>query len=660
MARYTADSVERVKDAIDMVDLVGSRTELRRAGANRLQGLCPFHDERTPSFGIDPVQKVFYCFGCGEGGDGVSFVMKTEGVDFKTAIELLADRYRVELEPEEEDPRETQRRRYEARLHGLLDRTASYYERVLWESAEGADARAYLAGRGLTDEALRKFRIGYSPSAWDRVVAASLRAGYSERELSAAGLIGKNRTDRFRERIMFPLWDPRGRVVGFGARAMEGGRPPKYLNTSESPLFHKGRQVYGAHLARASAAKASAIIVVEGYTDVIALHQAGFENVVCTMGTAVTEDQVRALRRLAPTAYLAMDADNAGQEAMLRAARVAVGEKLELRVIEMPAGMDPADLALREGADGVRARMERSMPFVRFRVVRALQTGDTRSAEGKAAIIDEIAPILRSLQPGVMRNELVGKILSDLDLTAADFEEALRHARARPPELARHAAPQTRRPSATQSSGGPTRSAPPRSPSGAPSPRDAFSGDPGRDFSAPPPEAPWTPDEDDDPGRYGPPPGGSPAPRRAEPSVASILARTEEAERRFLQFCMALPGAGNDALQAVDVGEHFSSSLTRRAAMHLREHLHAPMQGIAEEDEELRALIREFEARNQLEPPTAATLDAQRLQLEIRRIRRRMQQARESGEGGATALAVELQTLQAEFDKAMERAVEAR
>jgi DNA primase len=640
VARYTVESVERVKDAIDMVDLVGSRTELRRAGANRLQGLCPFHEERTPSFGIDPVQKVFHCFGCNEGGSAVDFVMKTEGVDFKTAIELLADRYRVELELEEEDPREAERRRRQARLHELLDRTAAYYERVLWESSEGAAARSYLEGRGLSVEALRRFRVGYSPSAWDRVVVASRRAGYSEGELQAAGLIGKNRTDRFRERIMFPLWDFRGRVVGFGARAMEGGRPPKDLNTSESPLFHKGRQVYGAHLARAAAAKAGAIIVVEGYTDVIALHQADFDNVVCTMGTAVTEDQVRALRRLAPTAYLAMDADNAGQEAMLRAARVAAGERLELRVIEMPAGLDPAEVAVREGADGVRARMEKSMPFVRFRVLRTLDTGDVRSAEGKDHVLDELRPVFAELPASVLRSELLRTVSDRLDVPADLVEQLLRR-------------PRTSRPSAPP--------VPRRAPGGPPSSRPARDApaDPGRDLSAPPPEMPWMPDEDDDPGRYGPPPGGSPVPRRAEPSVASILARTEEAERRFLQFCIALPGAGNDALQAVDVDEHFSSALTRRAALHLREHLHAPAQGIAEDDEELRALIREFEARNHLEPPSAATLDAQRLQLEIRRIRRRMQQARESGEGGATALAVELQSLQAEFDKAMERAIEA-
>src|SRR5215208_4526041 len=222
MPRYTADSRERVRDAVDFIELVGARTELRRAGARRYTGLCPFHDERTPSFGIDPVEKLYHCFGCGEGGDVFKFVMETEGLDFGAALESLADRAGIELEREAEDPRAAQRRDRESRLLALLERTAAYYVRVLWESREAAGAREYLLGRGLDEATLREFRVGYSPSRWDRVLMASRTAGYTEQELLAAGLASRSRDgtglfDRFRGRIMFPLADERGRVLGFGA-----------------------------------------------------------------------------------------------------------------------------------------------------------------------------------------------------------------------------------------------------------------------------------------------------------------------------------------------------------------------------------------------------------------------------------------------------------
>ena len=223
MALYTSESRDRVRDAIDFVELVSARTDLRRAGQNRYEGLCPFHEERTPSFGIDPTQKVYYCFGCQAAGDVFTFVQETEGVDFKGALELLADRCGVELEREQEDPREAERRRGREHLLELLARTSAYYERCLWDSDEAARSREYLLGRGLGEEILREFHVGFAPSAWDRVLTASLRGGFSEAELYATGLAQRSQQngrpyDRFRSRIMFPLADIRGRVLGFGAR----------------------------------------------------------------------------------------------------------------------------------------------------------------------------------------------------------------------------------------------------------------------------------------------------------------------------------------------------------------------------------------------------------------------------------------------------------
>src|SRR4051812_22157024 len=351
MARYTDDSRDRVRAAVDFVDLVGSRVELRRAGVRRYVGLCPFHEERSPSFGIDPVEKLYHCFGCGVGGDLFSWVMEIENVGFGEALELLADRYNVPLERTEEDPRAAQRRQRRDRLHALLERTAAYYVRLLWESGEAAGAREYLASRGLEEPVLREFRVGFSPAAWDRVVGASQHAGYTADELLAAGLASRSReggrlVDRFRGRLMFPWADPRGRVLGFGARALAEGQQPKYLNSAEGEVFHKGRIVYGVDLARREAAKAGAVVLVEGYTDVIALHQAGIRNAVGQQGTALTPEQAGILATLAPAILLCLDADSAGQKAMFKAAEVVRGlrQSPDLRVVPLPPGADPADI----------------------------------------------------------------------------------------------------------------------------------------------------------------------------------------------------------------------------------------------------------------------------------------------------------------------------
>ena len=356
MPLYTDDSIERLRQTVDMAELVGAKTELKRSG-QQLMGICPFHDERSPSFSVDPVQKVFHCFGCSEGGDLFKFVQLTEGLNFREAVESLSDRYGVPMELTEEDPQAAQRREKRDRLLELLERTAAFYVRNLWESPEAEESREYLKARGLDEALLREFRVGYAPSAWDKVLVASRQKGYSEEELWDAGLTAKNQKgnvyDRFRRRITFPLCDSRGRVLGFGARAVGADQQPKYLNSSENAVFHKGRQVYAADLARAAAAKSGEVILCEGYTDVIAMHQAGLRNTVGLMGTALTEDQVSELARMAPVVSLALDADSAGQEAMIRAAKVAEGRKLELRVVPLPAGNDPADIVQLGGHRGV-------------------------------------------------------------------------------------------------------------------------------------------------------------------------------------------------------------------------------------------------------------------------------------------------------------------
>ena len=602
MAFYTRESKDRVRDAVDFVELVSARTELRRAGPARYEGLCPFHEERTPSFGIDPGQKVYYCFGCQASGDLFTFVQETEGVDFKGALELLADRFAVELEREEEDPKQAERRRQRERLLELLTRTAAYYERCLWEAQEARAAREYLESRGLGEEILREFHVGYSPSAWDRVLLASRRGGFTEQELYATGLAQRSKEngrpyDRFRGRIMFPLADVRGRVLGFGARAMREEQKPKYLNTSDNDVYHKGSHLYGADLARAHAARAGQAILCEGYTDVIALHQAGLRNTVGSMGTALTAEQVGELSRMAQTVLLALDADSAGQEAMLKAAGLAAKRKLELRVVALPAGTDPADLVQRDGTEAISTAVEQAVPFVRFRVERVLATGDHGSPEGRDRMVEELRPVFAMLPPSAMRLELTKLVSGRLALPESLMETLL-------------ASQANQRQHSNQSS-------------------------------------------------------RQEAPRDMTPTPTSGLSRREETERTFLALCIASPEEGEQALGSLNVDEHFTSELLKRAARHLGAgHLRDPMADPAgleaglDGDPHLKALLAELVVEAGREPVQPAMLDVQRLQLELARVDRRIQQARGAQSGDVSELARSRGEVKLEFDRAQERALE--
>jgi DNA primase len=447
VSRYTSDSRDRVLDAVDMVALVSARTELRRRGVNSYFGLCPFHDERTPSFHVSPDEKLYHCFGCQASGDPFTFVMETEGLDFAGALEVVAKRFGVELQTEAEDPRAAQRRRTRERLYTLLDRAAAYYGRYLWEAREAAGARSYLLGRGLSEEILREFRVGYAPSAWDRMLVGSRKAGFSEEELLAAGLAQRSRSapgrvyDRFRERITFPCADFRGRVVGFGARAMRENQQPKYLNTPEGELYHKREILYGLQTARAAATRAGEVVLVEGYTDVLALHGAGLRNAVGIMGTSLTEEQIGHLQKLGSVLVLCLDADAAGEGAMVRAASVARGRELELRVVPLPPGRDPAELVVEEGPEAMRSLVEGAVPFVSFLVDRILSQADIRSAEGRDRALDELRPVFAQLPPSLLRDQLGRRVSGLLGLTEGQFAELLKQAQVPPAKVGGGAAP---------------------------------------------------------------------------------------------------------------------------------------------------------------------------------------------------------------------------
>jgi DNA primase len=423
VALISGESLERVKQAADIVEVISAHTDLRRQGS-RWVGLCPFHEERTPSFSVDAQEKLYHCFGCGVGGDTIKFVEEKEGLAFAEAVELLADRYGVELEREREDPRAEARRQQKRRLSELLDRTAAFYSAYLWESDEAAKAREYLAKRGLGEEALRAFAVGYAPSAWDKVLLRGQRAGFSVEEMRGVGLIQRGRGggeyDRFRSRIMFPIRDRRGRTLGFGGRAMRSDQGAKYVNTAETDFFHKSQMLYGIDLAKAAIAKAGRAVVAEGYTDVLALHQAGIDEAVGVMGTAITEEQVAALSGMVEEVVLALDADAAGQEAMLRAQRVAAGRKMRLRVAAMPAGEDPAEMMTEEGgAERFRALVDGAVDLTAFQVDLVLGRTDVASPAERDGALAEVAPILAGMGESASRDELVRRVAERLDLEPA-------------------------------------------------------------------------------------------------------------------------------------------------------------------------------------------------------------------------------------------------
>ena len=568
MARFSAETVERVKAAADMVEIVSAHTDLRRQG-ERFVGLCPFHEERTPSFSVDPREKLYYCFGCEAGGDVFRFVEEKEGLSFPEAVERLGERYGVEVEREREDPRAEETRRRRERLWELLERTAAFYVSFMWESPKARKARDYLAGRGLGEETLRAFGVGFAPSAWDQVLTRGQRAGYSVQEMHAAGLVQRGQKggfyDRFRSRIMFPVRDRRGRALGFGARALsEGAAGPKYLNSPEG-VFKKSSALFGIDKARAAIARRGRAVVVEGYTDVLALHQAGIEESVAVMGTAITPDQLALLSGHAEEVVLAMDADRAGEDAMIRAQRVAGARRMRLRVAAMPDGEDPADLLADGASDRMTGLLEGAVDLPAFQVEAAIDRADLGTPAGRDRALDEVAPVLAAMDPdSVSRQELVRRIADRLDTDAGLVTRRIeREGRGgRQPERAQRAA---------------AKPAAPKSPE---------------------PERPLSP--------------------------------RERRERALIAMCIGSPAEGREYLGRLTPA-HLSTPLTGRALEWTREHLDEPLAGLPREDEDLALLVTQLVMTSRREPASRDAMELNFLQLEQAMVEDRIAEVRQGG-----------------------------
>lgn len=412
--RLPPEFIDQLLARTDIVDVIGSRLQLRKAG-REFQARCPFHDEKTPSFSVSPDKQFYHCFGCGAHGTAIGFLMEYDHLPFREAVEELAERAGLEI-PSDGEP--TQAAPDHGPLYRLLEEVAVYYRQQLRDHPEAQRAIAYLKGRGLTGEIAARFGLGYAPARGNPVLTQFGHEAAACARLQTVGLVSEQdgqRYDKFRDRVLFPIRDRRGRVIGFGGRLLGDGKP-KYLNSPETPIFHKGRELYGLHEAQQANRKFDALIVVEGYLDVIALAQFGITNAVATLGTATTPEHLNQVLKLAPDIVFCFDGDRAGRAAAWKALETALplatGHQA-IRFLFLSEGDDPDTLVRREGAEGFRARLERAQPLSDFLFEHQAEAMDTTTQDGRARFASQLQPYIERLPQGLYR-ELLVKRLADL------------------------------------------------------------------------------------------------------------------------------------------------------------------------------------------------------------------------------------------------------
>lgn len=447
MARIRQDDIEAVKERTDIVQLVAQYLTLKKTGHDSLSGLCPFHQEKTASFSVSPAKQVFYCHGCGKGGDAITFLRELEHLSYVEAIERLANAAGVPLRYEGDSPAERRAAEHRKALYRANEEAASLYRAMLVDGREAADARAYVTERGIAAEIADRFGVGYAPTYPDFLLRRLAGArDLSPEILLEAGLATRGDDgavrDRFRGRITFPINDLQGRHIGFGARVLpsdpRSGEQAKYLNTAETPIYRKHEVLYNLHRARTAIAKTGDAFVVEGYTDVIGLAQAGLDNAVATCGTALGEHHFELLSRFAQRAVLAFDSDEAGARAAERAA--AFQERFPVRavVMIMPEGLDPAEFVAKHGADAVREAGAQARPLIEYMVRRTVERHDLSTVEGRSAAVADALPLLEKLSDPVRRSEYAGLLADLAGVAEASVLQSLeRRLGGRPQEVAK-------------------------------------------------------------------------------------------------------------------------------------------------------------------------------------------------------------------------------
>jgi len=427
-----------VKQAVDIVEVIGRAIHLRRSG-NRHVGLCPFHQEKTPSFQVDADNQLYYCFGCGSGGDVLNFVMKHQNLTFADAVKYLSERYNIPLPQKDHEFRDDlllagqQERK---RILEAVQCAADFFYRRLHVAPEGRIAREYIVERGLPEEVVESQKLGYAPAGGDRLLDHLKKSGIEPALAVKAGLLiqSSNDTsrffDRFRNRLIFPIRDERGTIVAFGGRILSGDdkNEPKYLNSPETPVYHKGKMLYQYSVARQACSKARQTLLVEGYMDLLAFHAKGFYRVVATLGTALTSQQVRLLSRMCDEVVLAYDGDEAGEKAMLRALPLFLSDEVSVSCICFPDGLDPDDFLRKFGLPELERLIERREDLGVYAVRKAVSSWDGSSA-GKVKIFSELQPVFQNVRQPLLKSEYVKIIADRFSITEKVAEAQLLHER---------------------------------------------------------------------------------------------------------------------------------------------------------------------------------------------------------------------------------------
>jgi len=427
--RYPQEFIESIRGAADIVQIISDYVPLK-PGGSRLKGLCPFHQEKTPSFSVDPKLQLFYCFGCSTGGDLFKFVMLYEDIGFTEAAELLAKRVGVKLpqagapSPGADDYK---------RVLAINEAAEAFYRKTLHEGETASRCRAYLEKRGLEAETIEKLTVGYAPGGWEALRLHLLSQRFTADEMQKAGLVlprrsGSGQYDRFRDRLIFVIHDVTGRTVAFGGRALDGDTEPKYINSPETPAYKKGEHLYGLDLAREAIRREGFAVVVEGYMDVAALVQAGVENVVASCGTAFTAQQARLLARYSNRAIFSYDGDGAGAAATARSLDLLLEQGFEVRVVELPTGQDPDDYIRANGNEAYRALLAKAPAYLEFLIHRQSATLDRNRPDDKVAAVNAVLPHVAKLTSGIARGDWASKIADAFDIEDALVLQELRTA----------------------------------------------------------------------------------------------------------------------------------------------------------------------------------------------------------------------------------------
>jgi len=423
-----ANDLEEIKNRLNIVDVLGEYIRLEKAGSN-YRALCPFHNEKTPSFSVNEEKQFWHCFGCQKHGDIFSFVMEMEGLEFREALKTLAEKAGVKLQGY--SPQKTQEKN---RTLEILELATKWYEYQLWNGPGKIKILGYLRERGLKDETIREFRLGYAPKGWRNILTFLIKRGFKVNEIFKTGILVKKENkadyyDRFRERIMFPIADYSGRVVGYSARVAPGGdeSQAKYVNTPETEVYHKSKILYGIDKAKGEVRQKNSVLLVEGNMDVIAASQAGIKNVMAVSGTALTEDQIKIIKRYTPNIKMFFDMDSAGESATKKSIKMGLANEMSISVVTLPSGKDAADLA-RENPEALVKSVEESLPAMEYFYKKTFSNFDKSKPEDKKKISEIILDMISNIGSAIEKSHWIKKLGEDLDVAETILTGLLKRA----------------------------------------------------------------------------------------------------------------------------------------------------------------------------------------------------------------------------------------